>query len=873
MFSGSRYCLSRKASIPVAENISAALKNEPLLFLYPPAFAAAIDNSIGLTKARSASDTKKPAKERINREPDDAQGRQGRIPLRPSSEVPARQKTQPKSQHKENSSHDNILPINNTESTTPLDTVPAPPIVEYARDDKPSKSKGGSSSSYSLPNRSKYALPGLLAELEDLKTKQEVQPSSHEHHDADQLGLREAPVRNKSRLGGWIRKPARAVPLRYTKSMADFDRQNASRNPYGVAPPRTPLRYVRHGYNNAISHRVYQHKSLEDQRSDAQRQASICLQIVEGFKSLINTKPDLPADEFQKTITLSEAEVVALVGDERENMWVIPLLSGCRAHVLPHTNESLGLRRLVLSGTQAAVQAGERHIEELIQSLPKNDLPPFIPLLKDSSQKPLIRSVWVSLPPEPLVPGKNEIKAPEKFTIKTFADYIEDLVLVPVTRLVHGKLHNALGVSHKDAIGDMIRRLMLDPENRQYFSSRSICLAISYFASNHARSSLHSLLPAFEGRMTSRTINALLRAAVLRRDFVSLKWCINAMKRQGIYPRNWAWVSVLSSINPHAHRFDLLVRAKNSGVFDDAHVFQVAVSISIQPRFGKWLKDGGTVSDFMKHMDQTLGQSWMSVRTINRMILEGSLCSKPNVISELLEYCERSSLSLDTTSLNNALFYFLHQQDKMNKAFVALYLKVTKTFGIKSDDQTMDILWHLAWRARAYNICRVLWRHGCLNGWTTQKMQVSIYSSLRREVHGPSLPERELWLQKIGKVVAGVIPFEKLDADASQDFNKLVLGICESPSDIPPEWRKELAKKLVDSDLGASDKGYKYREPLSQALERAYVLDEEWGACHDKPVDWLRKNSVAVDIVKNVRPPRPRALKPSDKREPLALTG
>ncbi|EGD97073.1 hypothetical protein TESG_04493 [Trichophyton tonsurans CBS 112818] len=870
MFSGSRYCLSRKASIPVAENISAALKNEPLLFLYPPAFAAAIDNSIGLTKTRTASDNRKPGKERINRVPEDVQNRQSRSSQRSGPEVPGRQKTQPKSQCQEISGSDTIIPTNNTENT-PLDTVPAPPIVEYDRDDKASKSK--SSASYSQPNRSKHALPELLSELDSLATKQGSQPSSQEYNSLGDTRLREAPVRNKGHLGGWIRKSAQGVPLRYTKSMADFDRQNAARNPY-AAPPQTPLRYVRHGYNNPISHRVYQPKSLEEQRSDAQRQASICLQLVEGFKGLVNNKPDRPADEFQKTITLSEADVVALVGDERENMWVIPFLSGCRAHVLPQTDDSLGLRHLVLSGTQAAVQAGEKHIEELIQNLPKNDLPPFIPFLRNSSQRPLIRSVWASLPPEPLVPGKNEIKAPKKFTIKTFADYIEDLVLVPVTRLVHGRLHSALGVSHKDAIGDMIRRLMLDPENRQYFSSRSICLAISYFASHHARSSLHSLLPAFEGRMTSRTVNALLRASVLRRDFVSLKWCINAMKRQGIYPRNWAWVSVLSSITPHAHRFDLLVQARKSGVFDDAHVFQVAASISIQPRFGKWLKDGGTVSGFMKHMDETLGHGWLSVRTINRMILEGSLSSKPNVISDILEYCERVSFGLDTTSLNNALFYFLHQSDKMSKAFVALYLKVTQTFNIKGDDQTMDILWHLAWRARAYNLCRVLWRHGCLNGWTTQKMQVSIYSSLRREVHGSSLPERECWLQKIGKVVAGVIPFENLEADTSQDFNKLVLGVCGSPSDVYPEWRKELAKKLVDSDLSASDDGYEYREPLNHVLERAYALDEEWGACHDKPVDWLRKNSVTVDIVKvDVRPPNPRGLKSSVKREPLALAG
>ncbi|KAM5438538.1 hypothetical protein MferCBS31731_004829 [Microsporum ferrugineum] len=867
MFSGSRYCLSRKTSIPVAENISTALKNEPLLFLYPPAFAAAVDNSIVLTKPRPAPDDRKQTKERINREPEDAQCRQWRTSGHPSSELPPSIST-------EKLSHDTIQPQARAEAIS-LNTVQPPPIVEYARERIKIKTKD----SHSLPNRSKHALPGVLSELNHPETQPKVQSLSHDCNTAAQSITRDVSVKKRGRLGGWIKKSAKGVPLRYTKSMADFDRRNTFSNPYAVQTS-PPLRYIRHGYNDPISHRVYQHRTLEEHRWDLQRQAGICLQLVEGFKKVVGNKQEPSIDEYQKTITLSEADVVALVGDERENMWIIPLLSGCRAHVLPQAHDSYGPRRLVLSGTRAAVEAGESHIQELIRNLPKNDLPPFTPPPKNIPQKPVIRSVWASLPLEPLEPGKNEIKTPDKFTVKSFADYIEDLVLAPVTRLVHGRLHHALGVSHKDAIGDMIRRLLLDPENRQYFSSRSICLAISYFAGNHARSSLHSLLPVFEGQMTSRTINALMRAAVLRRDFVALKWCINAMKRQGICPRNWAWVSVLSAITPNAHRFDLLVRAKNSGVFDDRHVFQVAVSISIQPKFGKWLKDGGTVSDFIKHMDQTLGSDWMNVRTINRMILEGSLSSRPTAVSEILEFCERTSFRLDTTSLNNALFYFLHQSDKMNKSFVALYLNVSETFGIKGDDQTMDILWHLAWRARAYNICRVLWRHGCFNGWTTQKMQVSIYSSLRREVHGSALPEREYWLQNIGKVVAGAIPFEDLGTDVSEAFNKLVLGIRESSSEASPEWRKELAKKLVDSDLSVSDRGYSYKEPLNKVLERAYTLDEEWGSCHDKPVHWLRKNSVTVDVVKpRVRVSKSReslldsSVKLPNKREPLALNG
>ncbi|KAK2809437.1 hypothetical protein FQN49_008621, partial [Arthroderma sp. PD_2] len=510
----------------------------------------------------------------------------------------------------------------------------------------------------------------------------------------------------------------------------------------------------------------------------------------------------------------------------------------------------------------------------LIRNLPKHDLPPFTSPLKNTSQKPTIRSVWVYLPPEPLDPGKNEFSMPETWTVKTFADYIEDLVRTPVSRLVHGRLKNALQISHKDVVGDMIRRLLLDPENRKYFSSRSISLSVSFFTRDHCRSSLQSLLPAFEGLLTSRTANAVIRAAIFRRDFVVLRWCLSAMKREGVSPGSWAWVSVLSAITPHSLRFDVLVRAKESGVFGDRHVFQIAVSTAIQPAFGRWLKNGGSVASFMKTMDQKLGSDWLSVASINRLLLEGSLRSEPGVISDILLFCQQNAFKLETTSLNNALFYFLHQPDTASKSFIDFYLKFAETFRVKGDDRTMDILWHLAWGARAYNICRVLWRYACLDGWVKQKMQASIYASLHREMKGTSaLPEREIWMQNVGKVAAGVIPFNSWNTGDRENLTKLVHGdhISYSGDDItePLLRRKALAKELVESDMTARDRGYVYTEPLVDVLARAYILDEEWGFCHEKPVDWLWKNSVKFYSIKSTpssqHKSRESSLKPSVK--------
>ncbi|KAF3490977.1 uncharacterized protein GIQ15_00494 [Arthroderma uncinatum] len=882
MFSGSRYCLSRKASTPVAENISAVLKNEPLLFLYPPAFASAVESSIQLTTVRSPPYNKRQSKARISREAEDTPPSRPQWTISPqqSSEQPRNESIQPQQSSPEHAVPHDTVKHQPVLEHTPHDNIQPPPVVEHVQDDSKLQSNRKQSAS-SIPHRTPYPppprlqTPGLHSEVNDIVAQENVQSTSGNYKTEGRPIDRIVPAK-RGNPTGWIKKSAKGTPLRYTKRMAELDRQPGTANPYS-APTYPPLRYIRHGYNDPISHRLHPPKTPEAHRWNVQSRIGICQILIESIQDIFATKQELPTDEYQKTIFLNEQEVVGLLGDERENMWVIPLLSGCRAHVLPQKSNSFEPRSLVLSGTQPAVEAAEKHIRELIQKLPKSNLPPFAPPLENPRQKPVIRSVWVSLPPEPLQPQKNEISTPETWTVKSFADYIEDLVNTPVSRLVHGRLKHALDMSHRDVIGDMIRRLLLDPENRNFFSSRSISLSVSYFARSHGRASLQSLLPAFEGLMTSRTANSLVRAAVLRRDFVVLNWCISAMKRQRIHPRNWIWVSILSAITPHTLRFDVLVRAKESGVLDDQHVFQVAVSTAIQPVFGQWLKGGGSVPGFIEAMDQKLGNGWLSVRAIDRLLLEGSLSSKPEAITDILLFCKQNSFKLGTMSLNNALFYFLHQSDTADTSFIELYLKFTETFQSKGDDRTMDILWHLAWRARSYNICRVLWRYGCLDGWVTQKMQASIYSSLRRETNS-SVPERELWLQNIGKVVAGVIPFNRLKKGIREDFTKLVHGehipISDDDMPDPSTQRSELAKRLVHSDITALENAYAHKEPLDKALARAYALDKEWGPCHDKPVKWLRENSVQVNSARCIKPapPKSNSTKPT-KPEPISLDG
>ncbi|KAK2873733.1 hypothetical protein FQN49_002131, partial [Arthroderma sp. PD_2] len=235
MFSGSRYCLSRKASTPVAENISTILKNEPLLFLYPPAFASAVDNSVELTKTRSPTHNKKQTKARVSRAAEDLPSRRPRWPQSSSDEQP----------HKANQPHPSIEPIphdkiqpGSTPEATPQDNIQAPPIVEYGRDDNKMQTSS-SQRATPVPNGPKYSIPGLLPELDTSDTPQKDRSLSSGHATICQSAAETIQAKRGGRPGGWIKKSAKGTPLRYTKSMAELDKQSTAANPYAapISPP------------------------------------------------------------------------------------------------------------------------------------------------------------------------------------------------------------------------------------------------------------------------------------------------------------------------------------------------------------------------------------------------------------------------------------------------------------------------------------------------------------------------------------------------------------------------------------------------------------------------------------------------------------
>src|SRR5204863_7220430 len=103
---------------------------------------------------------------------------------------------------------------------------------------------------------------------------------------------------------------------------------------------------------------------------------------MEDMLALSNSVDEPSVSVNQKIIYLPEETIVNLIGDERENLWDVAIVSGCRVHVLSrrHSDQASN-RKVILTGSPHAIELTENEIAATTQtSKPRSVLPPFVPV-------------------------------------------------------------------------------------------------------------------------------------------------------------------------------------------------------------------------------------------------------------------------------------------------------------------------------------------------------------------------------------------------------------------------------------------------------------------------------------------------------------
>ncbi|KLJ13599.1 hypothetical protein EMPG_11461 [Blastomyces silverae] len=605
------------------------------------------------------------------------------------------------------------------------------------------------------------------------------------------------------------------------------------------------------------------------------------MDIMNEIMTLKRDTADRPAPSYAKTIYLSEPDVVALAGDERENVWDIRVLSGCRVHILPRERRSTdSTRKVVLTGSPEAVRLAEKEIKSDIKAVyeaegrvPLDSLPPFVTAHDWKQQQedidtPTIRSVWTHHNVPLIAEGKRSritvradaLRKPKKWTIKNFGDYLESLTNLAFSSSVHSLLYPD-GQLNRDMIIDIIRELFTRPDTQQFLSTRAVNSVIFYcYRYSQYLPVLLSLFPNFEHLMTTRTFNALLTGCSKNSDLNRFRYLISLMKRCGVKPNGLEWVAFVDTILSSGVRQKVVARLRTEGLLDNERIIRRLVYRIIPDSFTSHLDSGQSVKDYIAVMDKRYGEDWISTESIRHMLGVTVRLHNTEAAHEILQFCKQSGLKLDVQGMNYCLA--VHLNRRQYSETIALYLDlINERPRLRANDETIRILFNAAWGARHYNTCRVIWAYACFWGFATSSMKhMVLFSLLRNTVPTTGDEAKQDWLKKAGKAIAGINPImSELDSrfdvlrNAPRTPAQELLG-SDSVMSLLTEYQptgelrnrqRNLAHWVIHGDFLAAWR-YWPQAKFGDMLWEANELDKAWWA------EGHAKNMSVTEIVRDV---------------------
>lgn len=553
-----------------------------------------------------------------------------------------------------------------------------------------------------------------------------------------------------------------------------------------------------------------------------------------------------------------------LTGQSEENKWVIHIRSGCQIHVLG-ADQSDGLnRKAILGGSPRAIELAEESIAATLAAgngsaggTQFSILPS--PHSAQTDRKVSMRRVWVpqrreqhSLRVDQVRP--EELPRPEEWTVRSFADYVQDLTNLSIPRSMHRRLYQE-GETHVSTVRNMLYDLFNDPANEEFFSTRAINLAIEFFYRHRYVPTARSLFSKFIPFLTVDSFNIMLRSIAGDGDIHTFNYFLELMERLDIQPNGKTWVALVKGL-PHAvikSRAIACMRA--SGLLDNPSTLRALATLTVGDDFISHLNSGQDAASFLEFMDKRWGAGWFSTAAVNQLITNAVDKGDWEACIQVEKYCKEKNLKLTTGTLNRMLGHF-RKKGNMHGA-LETFFHFMKHYGVRADAITVQTLFSTAWRTKKYNLCRVLWRYACMHGTVTWGTQNRILESLLQNTVTRS---QDKWLTSAGKVVIGIDLDEsalesrfgslKTETPTTNPTNAAHLLVGYRPDGTQREEQRELAELMLARDLDAVTR-FVPKNSLEEMIEEAAAVDKEWGwklVNGEAGVYWMIENAVSVPV-------------------------
>lgn len=480
------------------------------------------------------------------------------------------------------------------------------------------------------------------------------------------------------------------------------------------------------------------------------------------------------------------------------------------------------------------------------------------------------RAVWSMQRPKLCQLHIEQIERPAIWTDFTFYNYVEDLAMSSVNRLIQRRFY-AKGDSHTAAVSRRLEEIFKAPSSREFLSPRAFNVALSFFYRTCQVPKAMALFVYMEWlrmEIPPETVSIMLRGTATYRDLHNFTRLLRIFISRGIKPTASAWAALVQAVESREGRATIIQRMRTRNLLNQSATMREIVRLVIREEIAKHLDDGLDLPSFLGSMDAQFGTEWLSYTAGNIILYE--VGQRKSIIEafETLEVLMQWGMPATVVTMNILLQLSSQDRDHLFAIRILRFLQGDR--GIKPDGRTYEILFMQAWRSRLYNFARVVWTSACAEGLTTFKMQSIIKDNFLRnrpDTFGISAESRaKIWSLSAAQVIAGIDQAQKLDEifrpsswtneSRSEAGDRVADGLDQLMDGLPMkgskliETRRRALAALIAEDTAMAGR-YHLTDHLFSLLSKALELDRSWmqsRAWKERSPQWKRENSLVVQI-------------------------
>lgn len=480
------------------------------------------------------------------------------------------------------------------------------------------------------------------------------------------------------------------------------------------------------------------------------------------------------------------------------------------------------------------------------------------------------RAVWSMQRPKLCQLHIDQIERPAIWTDFTFYNYVEDLAMSSVNRLVQRRFY-AKGDSHTAAVSRRLEEIFKAPTSREFLSPRAFNVALSFFCRTCQVPKAMALFVYMEWlrmEIPPETVSIMLRGAATYKDLHNFTRLLRMFISRGIKPTASAWTALVQAVESREGRATIIQRMRTRNLLDQFATMREIVRLVIREDIAKHLDDGLDLASFLASMDAQHGTEWLSYTAGNIILYE--VGQRKSVIEafETLEVLMQYGMPATVVTMNTLLQLSSQERDHLFAIRILRFLQADR--GIKPDGRTYEILFMQAWRSRLYNFARVVWTSACTEGLTTFKMQSIITDNFlcnRPDTFDFSAESRaKIWSLSAAQVIVGITQAQKLNEIVPPSLctnensskagglgidihDQLMDGLLMKGPRLIETRRRALAA-LVAEDIALAG-FYHLTDHFFLLLSKALELDRSWMQSRiwkERSPQWKRENALVVHI-------------------------